>query len=247
MNIVRDQSKARPWSCRRSDLGLQERVEKMAAEGRILDATQTKVDERITPAESQRRHLRAWNEVPWTQVLKLVRPELLQRLGSASKVAQIPYNVQVSLIDRSIVSATKARRLFVTGGGYIGLGPADLKTGDAMCLLEGTRTPSILRRPRRLEPFCNEELCHRNFKSRSKRPLPYIKQRCLICLRDIEPQPEELFHSIEQHCSNCIIRGQPCIYKYATRWYEVIGDCYANDLMDSESKNKTQDLREKHI
>ncbi|KAH7076022.1 heterokaryon incompatibility protein-domain-containing protein [Paraphoma chrysanthemicola] len=219
-------------------LVLQEHMEKMGAEGHILDATQMKLDQRAISAESQRRRLRAWKEAPWTQVLELVRQELFQRLGSTSKVVQIPYDIQVSLIDRSIVSATKARRFFMTKGGHIGLGPADLREGDALYLLKGARTPSILRSSQRMNLFCNDVMCHRNIKSRSERSLPYVKQRCLMCSRDIEPRPEQLSHFTEQSCSNCVMHGRRCIYENETLCYEVIGDCYAYGFMDFESVNK---------
>ncbi|USP74885.1 HET-domain-containing protein [Curvularia clavata] len=109
--------------------------------------------------ESMQNRLRAWKEVPWMHVLDLGRPKLLQNLGRASKIDRIPYDVQISVVDRSIVSATKARRFFITWEGHVGLGPADLKKGDALCLLKGGRTPFILRSSDYQNLFCNNKTC----------------------------------------------------------------------------------------
>ncbi|XTI82519.1 hypothetical protein V2W45_1337700 [Cenococcum geophilum] len=42
--------------------------------------------------------------------------------------------------------ATLNRRVFITGDGHIGLGPASLRKGDELYLIKGGRTPFVLRR-----------------------------------------------------------------------------------------------------
>jgi hypothetical protein len=95
--------------------------------------------------DARRKQLRAWERIPWFKVLEIARPILLKRLGNASNIGFIPKDSQVAFMDHSIVSATKARKLFRTSKGYIGLGPADLHEGDKLFLLKGGRTPYILR------------------------------------------------------------------------------------------------------
>ena len=167
--------------------------------------------------ELEQRRLRAWSEVPWSHVLELVRSRLLQRLGNASRTAQIPYDVQASLIERSIVSATKARKFFITCQGFVGLGPADLDIADALYILKGSRTPSILRLHNRTNIWCGDAKCseYRAFEQ-YKSSLYILACYCPKCLEE------------EKWCAGCIGQCAPHCYK-------VIGDCYALGFMDGQS------------
>ncbi|KAF2874809.1 heterokaryon incompatibility protein-domain-containing protein [Massariosphaeria phaeospora] len=95
----------------------------------------------------------------------------------------------VSVMDKSIVSATLSRRLFVTSKGHIGLGPANAQVGGQLVFMKGGRTPFILR----------EAL---DFKS---------------------PWYDELV--ADKDWQGFMVGDKTC--------FELIGDCYAQDLMDS--------------
>ncbi|ORY14533.1 heterokaryon incompatibility protein-domain-containing protein [Clohesyomyces aquaticus] len=53
---------------------------------------------------------------------------------------------EAGIVDHSIMTATLGRRLIITDNQYIGLGPAESKVGDHLFLLDGARTPFVLRR-----------------------------------------------------------------------------------------------------
>lgn len=204
-------------------LDWKEYVQQREVEGQSLDG----VDEaQIMPqmlaceAQSERNCLKAWNEVPWGRVLEVLRQTLLNRLGSAaSKIAQIPYDVQASLIDRSIVSATKSRRFCITGRGHVGTGPADLKMNDVLYLLKGARTPSILR-------SCGPK----------SQPNDYYMERRDPFVKSFSAD------GLTCHCSKCLMRAGLCSqcaeHECPPSYYKMIGDCYALDLMDSPSVNE---------
>lgn len=81
----------------------------------------------------------------WSEVLKITWPELLGRLGTVANIGSMDRDFQVAVIDHSIVSATTGRRLFITNHRRVGLGPAELNSGDKVYLLQGGRSPFILR------------------------------------------------------------------------------------------------------
>jgi hypothetical protein len=83
-------------------------------------------------------------KVPWSEVLEIARPGLLERLGPGAQVVSVSKDRQVSVMDHSIGCATNGRRLFITAHG-VGLGPAELARGDKVYILRGGRTPFILR------------------------------------------------------------------------------------------------------
>ncbi len=89
--------------------------------------------------------IEAFKKMPWANVVQVVRPVLQKKLGEAAGLLDIPFEDQAAIIDRSIASATKARKLFFTSDGLVGLGPADLEQGDKLFLIKGGRTPFILR------------------------------------------------------------------------------------------------------
>jgi hypothetical protein len=121
-------------------------ITKQADQGTAVIGALTKADDDALTLRSRRSQERARKQIPWSEVLKIVRSDQEKKLGNASDIGPISNDILVSIMDHSIVSATKARRLFITKQGYIGLGPADLKTGDDLFLLRGGRTPFFLRR-----------------------------------------------------------------------------------------------------
>lgn len=88
----------------------------------------------------------AWKHVPWAMVLdltKLANYEDSDHTGISKKVDRI--REQVITMDESIIAATRSRRLFTTQNGLMGMGPTTVSPGDCLCLLNGGRTPFILR------------------------------------------------------------------------------------------------------
>ncbi len=67
-------------------------------------------------------------------------------------VYDAPFNTPAGIRGkycRSIVfRTTHGRQLFVSQKGYLGLGPADAKEGDILCILLGVRVPLVLRQER---------------------------------------------------------------------------------------------------
>ncbi|KAM3075364.1 hypothetical protein ACMFMG_007198 [Clarireedia jacksonii] len=83
------------------------------------------------------------NFVKYEGYHKFVKDELfhdLENLDSYMQSATIPLD-----IDNAIQLATIRRRLFITDGGRIGLGPAKMQVGDRLSILLGGHTPFILR------------------------------------------------------------------------------------------------------
>ncbi|KAK7746220.1 hypothetical protein SLS62_009436 [Diatrype stigma] len=65
-------------------------------------------------------------------------------------------------VDYAIVSATMARRFFVTSTGYMGLGPSSTAVGDCVYVLIGGCTPFVLRSAGESEvPSVGRRSCHR--------------------------------------------------------------------------------------
>jgi hypothetical protein len=100
----------------------------------------------ILEEEAERIQEQAWEKVPWREVYAVHQPDLSERIGDLTGTALLPYETQVSIIDRSIVSATKARRLYTTRNGYAGLGPTELARHDRLYLIKGGNTPFMLRK-----------------------------------------------------------------------------------------------------
>lgn len=81
-------------------------------------------DDEIVIRLSSKTELRKWNEPLRIEVLKLVEVKL-------SDITEdiVPPKEPFSLMDRSIMSAIKARKFFVTTRRFTELGPADLERG----------------------------------------------------------------------------------------------------------------------
>jgi hypothetical protein len=94
---------------------------------------------------AERIQEQVWGDVPWRNVYDVHEPELLEAIGDHTGTTFLPYDTQISIIDRSIVSATKARRLYTTRNGYAGLGPTELAAYDRLYLIKGGNTPFMLR------------------------------------------------------------------------------------------------------
>jgi hypothetical protein len=124
------------------ELELHFRLETPTTQGSPATRTQTEAEDKAMALQAR---LRAFSQMLWSKVLGHVRPKLLIRLGDASGIGNIPLETQVSIVNNSIASATKARRFFLTSRGYMGLGPAGLQRRDKIYLIKGGRTPFALR------------------------------------------------------------------------------------------------------
>ncbi|KAL9105326.1 MAG: hypothetical protein Q9187_008732 [Circinaria calcarea] len=88
----------------------------------------------------------------WQTVLMGMHADRTARLSNADRV---PYNIWRQWLERNhrsirnhnniIVSYPFVRWFFVTGRGYIGLGPAKMQSGDVICVLRGGKMPFVLR------------------------------------------------------------------------------------------------------
>jgi hypothetical protein len=161
------------------DLFEKEREHYMVTRG--LERTPPWLLESMVISGAQKSHLNdmvrrkrghAWNQMSWRSLLNYVITQSKQGPIDFSRTDLLH---QVSLMDQSIISATKSRRMFITKGRSIGLGSASTQVGDVLCLLKGGKTPFILR-------------------------------------NSISEVPQTRF--------------------------ELIGDCYADGLMDAETLNK---------
>lgn len=97
----------------------------------ITEVLREAEDEIVTQLSPKTR-LRKWNERIWTEVLKLVKLELGDRIDDTVSPEE-----STSPMDRSVESATKTRRFFIASRGFVGLGPADLGKGNKVFLLKG--------------------------------------------------------------------------------------------------------------
>lgn len=141
--------------------------------------------------------LKAWRQIPWSLVLGNIRRHLMRLYeGSIPQISIEVPGKKVAIIENSIISATKSRRLFVTSKGQFGLGPASMQPGDRLCILQGGRTPFILRR----------RLRHGN-----------------------------LFRQHEPFLPKDAATMDPRSLQIEIEGYELIGDCYAQGLMDPEA------------
>jgi hypothetical protein len=95
--------------------------------------------------QARQLQIQAWRKVPWRELYTALEPDLMLRIGALPEQLRLSYDAQVSIMDRSIVTATKARCLY-TSGEYIGLGPTNLAQGDELYIIQGGNTPFIFRR-----------------------------------------------------------------------------------------------------
>jgi hypothetical protein len=160
----------------------------------------------VTMAAARLQNI-AWSYVPWTRVyerykiherLRFCAWESLDKRAEAERVS---IGKEVAVIDHSVTSAVKSRRLFFTQGDCIGLGPASMKPGDNLCLLKGGRTPFILRQKNLFLSGCDV----------------FEYQEWLARNRNHSPGSSETT---------------------PIRKFELIGDCYANGLMDAKTLDK---------
>ncbi|KAE8448242.1 hypothetical protein EG329_009673 [Mollisiaceae sp. DMI_Dod_QoI] len=84
-----------------------------------------------------------WQRVPQDQLLDIFQEELFGDLGKQD--SHMPPTPMSRSIDTAIRSATVRRTFFITEQGYIGLGPAKMRTGDHLFILLGSKSPFILR------------------------------------------------------------------------------------------------------
>ncbi|KAJ8111614.1 hypothetical protein OPT61_g5836 [Boeremia exigua] len=81
---------------------------------------------------------------PWKKLYEHVASSLAE-LYSRDSIRFYTTADPISLIDNSIMTATLARCLIVIEG-YVGLGPANTRIGDQICVLGGGKTPFVIRR-----------------------------------------------------------------------------------------------------
>jgi hypothetical protein len=115
----------------------------------VLDDTGKQVELHVTSENAtdatEDLQLQAWKRVPWDRLYAAVKPVLRERVDDNSGILELPYETHVSVMDRSVVSATKARRLFKAKSGRVRLGTADLVFGDGIHVIKGGNTPFVLR------------------------------------------------------------------------------------------------------
>ncbi len=58
---------------------------------------------------------------------------------------------KVNTYHAAVVQAARSRRFFLTHTGYLGLGPADMSSGDQVYLISGSKVPFVLREFEELE------------------------------------------------------------------------------------------------
>ena len=88
---------------------------------------------------------------PWNHLLIKIRSRLLENYPGGVDLDLAPKVAQISTFDSSIVRATLFRKLIIfqaaqhESSWFCGLGPAEVATGDELFLLQGARTPFVLR------------------------------------------------------------------------------------------------------
>lgn len=167
--------------------------------------------------------MRFSGSIPWTIVLERARPYIWKQLRTATETEQVPFSQQVAIMDHSIRVATKSRRLFVTAGNLVGLGPLTMEMGDKLCLLKGGKTPFILREKG----------------SRHVTRAILDDDTTIGCY--VHPLSASDEFKVRGH-----FRDGASILEGEVRTYELIGDCYAHGLMDFKTPEKgLEDIRQK--
>jgi hypothetical protein len=83
-------------------------------------------------------------DAPWLQFFQRVSKRISDHYGSDVDLNLASRKRLIPALDDSIMVATLNRRLIV-GEKYIGLGPSDARVGDKLFLLQGGKTPFVLR------------------------------------------------------------------------------------------------------
>jgi hypothetical protein len=83
-------------------------------------------------------------DAPWLQFVQQVSKRISEHYGGDIDLNLHSRKRLIPALDDSIMAATLNRRLIV-GEKYIGLGPSDARIGDKLFLLQGGKTPFVLR------------------------------------------------------------------------------------------------------
>jgi hypothetical protein len=83
-------------------------------------------------------------DAPWPEFTQRVRRRILEHYGSDVDLNKASRKRLIPAFVDSIMAATLNRRVIV-GEKHIGLGPSDTRTGDKLFLLQGGKTPFVLR------------------------------------------------------------------------------------------------------
>ena len=144
---------------------------------------------------------RAFEEGPWLKILEGAWRRLESSHGPTVRSLSVDLTGNAAIMENSILSATKSRRLFTTAKGHIGLGPASMNAGDLLCFLKGGKSPFVLREIGYAFPHEQDDF-------------QFLPKESAIKQQRSQPVPIEC--------------------------YEIIGDCYAHGLMDSEETSGSQ-------
>jgi hypothetical protein len=117
---------------------------------RVLDQLVAYLDPSFHRAEIFEGTFKIRSDAPWKKLLIRAREYLLLSYGDNAELDLKKRASFLPAIDKSIITATRARRL-ICGNGLIGLGPANTERGDEVYLLTGGKTPFVLRRSKPLE------------------------------------------------------------------------------------------------
>lgn len=123
--------------------------------------------------------------------------------------------------QHALECASGFRRLFITGKGYIGTGPGNVREGDQVFILYGSRVPFILRNASRTIT-CNSEPLDVLVSQESKEPtyIPIHLARAM----DVAGEPKK---PVKEVCNES---HNDCHF--------VVGDCYVHGIMDGEVRRR---------
>jgi hypothetical protein len=113
---------------------------------RLLDFVKVEDEDRGTMMAAFHQRRTSLDDALWADLLHKIRKKMLSSLGVGRSLGLSPRILEgfVSAADTAIMAATLSRRLII-GHDYIGLGPANAKVGDGLYLLNGGKTPFVLR------------------------------------------------------------------------------------------------------
>jgi hypothetical protein len=92
----------------------------------------------LAQSKGSHKHKFLWWKSSYTLLESMIN-------DTADTLSDSPDEYLVSTMAISILNATLRRRLFITSKNFVGLGPAHMESGDHIFLLQGGRTPFVLR------------------------------------------------------------------------------------------------------
>lgn len=175
----------------------------------------------------------AWGKATWNKVLHYFENWIESRYKCGSMKSLQPQNLEVVTMDRSIMSATLSRRLFTTHHGLVGLAPADADINDTVVLIQGGRTPFLLRgkNGRQIRRF--ENILSIEAEPHKERHMTTTAENAI----HLSLQPNCL-EWLERHYDESEMEFKS---KVRVEW-ELIGELYAHLLVDANSLGKDGEL-----